>query len=49
MPEVGAGGGGHRPLAPAQSRCCSGISSRNREGGLYEGCPQALRIAARVR
>lgn len=27
-------------------RCCSGISSRNRDGGLYAGWPQALRMLA---
>ena len=32
-----------------QSTCWAGISSRNRDGGLYDGCPQALRMEARVR
>jgi hypothetical protein len=32
-----------------QSTWVAGISSRKREGGLYDGCPQALRIAERVR
>ncbi|CAM5231422.1 hypothetical protein SALBM217S_04800 [Streptomyces griseoloalbus] len=39
------------PLAPVRfhSTCAAGISSRNREGGLYDGWPHALRIADRVR
>ncbi len=32
-----------------QSTSVSGISSRNREAGLYEGCPQALRSTDLVR
>ncbi len=48
MPDVGPAGAAIGPLR-FHSRCWSGISSRNRDGGLYEGWPQALRIAARVR
>jgi hypothetical protein len=37
------------PPVRFQSTCTGGISSRKREGGLYDGCPHALRIADRVR
>lgn len=48
IPDVGPAGAAIGPVR-FHCRCWSGISSRNRDGGLYEGCPHALRIAARVR
>ncbi len=47
-PEVGPAGFAIGPVR-FHSRCVGGISSRKREAGLYEGWPQALRIAERVR
>ncbi len=50
MPEAGPVDGG-AAMAPVRfhSTCAAGISSRKREGGLYDGCPQALRSDERVR
>jgi hypothetical protein len=48
-PDAGPEAAGPRAPVRFHSRCVSGISSRKRDGGLYEGCPHALRIDDRVR